>query len=316
MAGITMDKWIEDVGVDDHTSDVARRALEERFAAVEHFLPLAAWHAEDDVEYVHELRVWSRRTNEALGLFAELLPRRRLAWAKKQLKRARRAANDARDFDVLLRRLAQEQAAPEVLAEVRRERAFAQRPIVALYKRFRRNHQFRRRLDELLRRVRPRGKNGAASGGQRFGDWARTSLRPIVENFFAAMPDDWTDEAAVHQLRIRGKELRYAMELLAGAFPAEFRDDLYPIVKTLQDKLGEIEDWATAQSRLQNRIEETSDSEEVQRLKLLLSDEEGRLARARAAFLQWCTPRRWDDLRLRFARLLTQHHLHADGAPM
>src|SRR5262249_58635227 len=106
------DKWVQGVSPDDRTTDVAVRTLQARLAAIQHYLPLAAEKAEEDVEHVHQLRVWTRRASAALKLYAGLLPRRRTARMKKQLKRLRRAANDARDCDVLARRLAEDHAHP------------------------------------------------------------------------------------------------------------------------------------------------------------------------------------------------------------
>src|SRR3990172_7585767 len=53
----------------------------------------------------------------------------------------------------------------------------------------------------------------------------------------AAVDDDLT---ALHALRIRGKRLRYAMELFAGVFSAGFRDPLYVSVEQAQELLGRV----------------------------------------------------------------------------
>src|SRR5205807_197113 len=88
---------------------------------------------------------------------------------------------------------------------------------------------------------------------------ARAGLRPLVEAFLAAAPAAAADDAALHRFRIRGKELRYALELLAGAFPATFRDELYPVAAALQERLGLVNDLATAQRRLAEWLNETGD---------------------------------------------------------
>jgi CHAD domain-containing protein len=287
------DKWVQGVSPDDRTTDVAVRTLQARLAAIQHYLPLAAEQAEEDVGHVHQLRVWTRRAAAALKLYARLLPRRRTAWMKKHLKRLRRAANDARDCDVLARRLAEDRTHPEVeswLDKVRAQRAEAQKPIVASYERLKRNDRFDRRVTKLLRRVRPRSKPGHRPQDPRFGDWARASLQPLVESFFAAAPADGTDMAALHAFRIRGKELRYAMELLAGAFPPDFRDKLYPVVETLQDRLGALNDLATAQTRLRQRIEEADDPAEAEHLRRLLAEEQARCEQMQREFVSWFTP--------------------------
>ena len=70
-------------------------------------------------------------------------------------------------------------------------------------------------------------------------------MQKTVQKFFKAEPSNVGDVNALHRFRIRGKELRYAMELLAAAFPVGFRDELYPVVEQLQELLGDIIDHAT-----------------------------------------------------------------------
>jgi len=71
MATAQMGKWILDVTPNDRTSDVAVRTLEARFAAVQHYLQLAAEKAEEDAEHVHQLRVWTPRPSAALDLYVD-----------------------------------------------------------------------------------------------------------------------------------------------------------------------------------------------------------------------------------------------------
>ena len=309
MATTPIDKWVLDVAHHDRTSDVAIRTLKARFAAVQHYLPLAAEKAEEDAEHVHELRVWTRRAAAALDLYVDFLPRRRRAWMKRQLKHLRRAANDARDYDVFVQRLTKEHPGPDserYLEKVRAQRRKAQRPIVAIHERLKRDDRFARRIVQLLRRVRLRGKKKAVLEDFPFGTWARSSLLPMVQRFFKAAPADGMDVAALHKLRIRGKELRYAMELLAGAFPLDFRGKLYPIIETLQDKLGEINDRATAQVRLRQRIKSADDKAEVDYLRKLRAEERLKLKQARREFLDWCTQQLRKDLRAGFDALLAK----------
>jgi CHAD domain-containing protein len=295
MRGALPEKWIEGEAADDRPRDVAARTLQNRLGAVLQLLPLAAEKAGEDSDYIHELRVWTRRATAALALYEELMPRRRFAWMKKQLKRVRRAAKDARDCDVLLERLRHKQStrgAKRWLEAVRAEREEAQKVVVAAHERLGRGHRFARRIDKLLQRVRSRGEETAGAESTRFGDWARERLRPLVEQFFGAIPSDPTDEAALHRLRVRGKELRYAMELLAGAFPDEFRTGLYPTIEAIQDRLGDINDLATAKARLQQKLEAVTGAAEAASWRRLLASEEAQLGQARQAFWDWCTPQR------------------------
>jgi CHAD domain-containing protein len=275
---------------------------------------LAAEKPDEDIEYVHELRVATRRTMAALRLYADMLPRRRADRMETRLKQIRRAAGDARDYDVLAQRLTDghsDAEAQRFLEKVRSRRRKAQRPIQAVYRRLKKDDRFDGWVKKLLRGVRHRSqgsKTKAEPKDPRFGEWARTHLRRIVNRFFKVSPTDDTDASALHRFRIRAKELRYEMELLAGAFPPDFVEKLYPVVETLQQQLGEINDHATAQARLRKSIDTADDPSEADHLRTLLEDEQARLNRSRRTFLQWWTPQRKNDLRARFNELLAGRH--------
>ena len=84
---------------------------------------------------------------------------------------------------------------------------------------------------------------------------ARARLRPTLANFLRAGRADLRDLEAVHQFRIAGKKLRYAMEIFAGAMPKEFRKDLYARVEGLQERLGRINDHAVSARRFETWAE-------------------------------------------------------------
>ncbi len=165
-------KWME-AGPDELLEDVAVRSLDSRLQSVMHYVPLAAKHPEQDVEYVHQMRVWARRASAALSLYEVLLPKRRRKWINAQLKRIRRAANDARDDDVFAQRLAgdqQQAAAAHLLDQVRKHRRESQRPIVAVWQELFEHGRFPRRAAKLLRQS-PLARR---SGGRRPGP-----VRPV-----------------------------------------------------------------------------------------------------------------------------------------
>src|SRR5690606_30232377 len=83
----------------------AHDALAARLQAVLTWLPKAAQFPEADIEYVHQLRVSTRKAAAALKLFRDLLPKKRTRRLKAMLKAIRKAAGDARDLDVLIARL-------------------------------------------------------------------------------------------------------------------------------------------------------------------------------------------------------------------
>src|SRR5438270_82190 len=104
-------KWIKDLAPDMPVEDAARRVLTARLEMVHEYLPLALHEPDKDPEHVHQLRVGTRRSRAALDIFACCLPRKVLKTAQKGLKRLRRAAGEARDWDVFLAALGEREAA-------------------------------------------------------------------------------------------------------------------------------------------------------------------------------------------------------------
>src|SRR5688572_19999557 len=149
-------KWIDAIDADGSVCDAARRSLEARLMPVFHNLPLAAYHAQQDSEHVHRLRVSTRRAMAALKLYRDYLPRKRVRWVKKELKQIRRTAGEARDLDVLAERLTRdygERAAP-IVSKIARLRAGIQPEIVHLAERMRRDDRFVRKTAKLLDGIR------------------------------------------------------------------------------------------------------------------------------------------------------------------
>lgn len=299
-------KWLLDASPGDRTTDVAALALRQRFAAVRYYLPLASDKWRKDVEYVHQLRVATRRAAAATGLFDEFLPRKHAKWMNRWLKKLRRAAGEARDLDVLgerLRTMNLEQVNQSLLPEIQLRRSEAQRPIVELRDHLTEKDRFRRHATKLQLRVRPQRNADGVRIDPPLREWACETLRSIVAEFIGATPADCTDLKSLHRFRIHGKRVRYAMELLAAAFPSDFRKALYPIIVRLQEKLGEINDHATAQVRFQQWSESArDDAGEVWRT--LEAEEQAALNRTLQAFTSWWTNERQQDLRARFDKLL------------
>jgi CHAD domain-containing protein len=79
-------------------------------------------------------------------------------------------------------------------------------------------------------------------------DRIRAVYRRMVKDG-AKIGDDTPDEA-LHELRKRGKELRYLLELFGGLFPAEVVKPMVGALKGLQDVLGRFQDRAVQADQL------------------------------------------------------------------
>lgn len=249
------DKWVEGLSPEITVADAACISLQHRLQAVLDFLPLAAVRSDENLEYVHLLRVWSRRSIAAIILYKKVLPKKQSRCLRKKLKRIRDVAGDARDLDVLLAQSVAEKSRESKTFEigVRRRRAKAQRPIQRCCDRM---HRRSRLLNLLMKILKDISKNGDLTPF--FGNWSQDALTCVVERFHHAFPTDTNDLRAMHRFRTKVKDLRYAIELLAPAFPIELKDSVYPLIGELQDSLGTINDHAVAISRLTEWFETCS----------------------------------------------------------
>ncbi len=301
-------KWIK-ASPCEPVADVAKRSLEARLERVQHFLPLATEDWESDVEHVHALRVSARRAEAALSMYWDLVPEWRAAWMDKQLRRIRNASNDARDDDVFARRLENDHdndAAARLAHRVRQHRRLSQEAIVDVYRRLTKKHRFERRIAKLIKRVRLRGEKLQVKN-PRFHQWAQSALAPMLDDFFQAGHCDFSDLEALHRFRINGKKLRYAMELLAGAFPEEFRGELYPKLEKLQDKLGQINDHVTAERRVRFWIDEArAAKKELKYLQEVLNQEKKQLRESREQFRSWWHDKRQTKMMESFRAIMKQ----------
>jgi CHAD domain-containing protein len=112
----------------------------------------------------------------------------------------------------------------------------------------------------------------------------------------AALPGESSDNAALHQFRIRAKALRYAVELLAAGINPLLMEEQYPVIKELQDRLGGINDRVAWACRFRTWESEASDDAQRQTLQSLIADNAVRLADDVRSFQQWWTTDRLQRL--------------------
>lgn len=174
-----------------------------------------------DPEYLHQLRVGTRRLRAALRVFGGTMQEADVRELRRGLRKLSEVSGPARDWDVYSRRR----------PAARRRRAAA--------------HAALRRVLRgvrlwLLPRAQPRAR-------QPLPDFAREALEALDRKALRRGGTiDWRRAGRRHALRIRLRRLRYAAEFLAGAFPAREREPLIGSLKALQDLLGELNDIVVA----------------------------------------------------------------------
>jgi CHAD domain-containing protein len=240
-------KWIPELKPHTPLHEAACTALAVRLKVVGNYLPLAVHEPYKDPEHVHQLRVGTRRAVAALDLFSLCLPKKEYRWARKQLRGIRRAAGSARDWDVFLitlhSRKPRRNPSTFLLGYVRGQRDAAQAQLVDAAADL---PDFDTVTEEIVGALQPTGP----SEPHVLRELAAPMLQDLLKKLHDAAETDLHDYEHLHQVRILGKELRYAMELFAECYAEPFREVLYPAVEEMQDILGRANDSHVAQGWL------------------------------------------------------------------
>jgi CHAD domain-containing protein len=294
-------KWIEGLAKSTPLAEAARHVLALRLEAVREFLGAALQPSDKDVENVHQLRVSTRRARAAFDIFCPCLPEKILHEGRRRLRRLRRAAGDARDWDVFLETIHQESLKKAlrrgpgfdfVSGYALSQRAAAQERLVKIG----RDHPsaIDRLLSDTISSVQ---RPHARQAPRLLGDLATPLLAELLNKLDEAARADLYAYKNLHQLRIAGKRLRYAIEVIAACFAAPLREQIYPAVEAMQDILGRANDSQVAQERLHELCAQLQQRAPCEWKRLrpgalgLLHFHEQRVAQERKRFLAWW--RRW-----------------------
>jgi CHAD domain-containing protein len=294
-------KWISDLDAGTALTDAARRVLTVRLEVVRDYLPLAVHQPDKDPEHVHQLRVGTRRAGAALDIFALCLPRKVYRSTRKRIRNIRRTAGEARDWDVFLLELASRRPRTEkqqpgldfLIGYAEAHRMMAQTHLEDSTAKY--PFDYDRFIAETVAGV----HKPQADHLHTLGDLARPWLTGLLQELAQAEARDLNDYANLHQVRIAGKRLRYAMEVFADCFAAPFRDELYPAVEEMQEILGCANDSHVALGRLEAirarmRVTRPADWKRLHTgVDSLLRYHKQRLPRQRQAFQEWWL--RWQD---------------------
>jgi CHAD domain-containing protein len=298
---MSANKWIAELDSRTPLADAARRVLTVRLEVVHDHLPLALHKWKDDPEYVHQLRVGTRRAGAALDIFGLCLPRKAFKRIRGQLKAIRRAAGQARDWDVFGQALiqrerhvpaAQKPGLDFVFGLCVAQRTMAQAALEGVGENA--PFDFERLIAEALAGVaQPDGKRQP----RRLGELARPWLAKRLDELRVATSEKLDNYERLHEVRILGKRLRYGMEVFADCFKSDFKDRYYPMVEQMQEILGHANDSHVASQRLTALRELVRDSQPLMWNKLragidgLVRYHQHRLAEQRRHFLSWW--KRW-----------------------
>jgi CHAD domain-containing protein len=201
-----------------------------------------------DPEFLHDLRVAIRRSRSVLKEMRDVLPADAAARARVDLRWIQEITGPTRDLDVLLLDW------PLMVDPVPVTMAGDLQPLVDLLTRERqqmyaamrrhlRSRRFATAWDGWRSMVAEECFAGAHADrpiGELAGRRILSVYRSMVK--MGSGIDDSSPPVALHDLRKKGKELRYLLELFGGMWPADQVKPLISTLKGLQDELGHFQD--------------------------------------------------------------------------
>lgn len=228
-------------------SVVLRRLLE----VIEANLPGAL--GDVDAEYLHDLRVAIRRSRAVQRELRRVFFSSQLAHFRAEFRWLQRATGRARDLDVYVLefdefRLQLPEAVrgdlDPLLTVLQRRRASARRGMVRAL-RSERARSLLRDWGQFLAGIEVGGVSGGPDAARSIADLAGARIAKVYRRMvhMGRAIDADSPPAAYHELRKKGKELRYLLELFAASlYPADVVRPMTKALKSLQDVLGRHQD--------------------------------------------------------------------------
>ena len=237
--------------------EVAFAVLRRQFAEMREHEPGTRFG--EDPEELHDMRVPTRRMRAAMKVFQGALPER-AGWLREELRWVARALGDVRDLDVQIERLQawKEEEGKEVsgfldriLTITQNQRAEARKNMLEALDSSR-YERLESSFAEMLRggpaaELEPAHRNGNEKASEpvtaaapalvtgRYRKWRKAAKR-LDEN---------SSPEAFHDVRKKGKRLRYTLEFVSEVYGKPVQKLVNPL-KALQDDLGDHQDAVVA----------------------------------------------------------------------
>ena len=207
----------------------------------------------EDIEYVHRMRVASRRIRTALALFSDDLPPKHCNVWRTEMRRVTRALGAARDTDVQIEYVAafleqitdpiEQAGVARLLLRLRQQRFQQQAKIIKALDRLEAKHVVEDMAENMLGLVVHARVYEIDALPPDLYPRAGEAIRLRLEEFLAYEPHvAYPDRLAeLHAMRIAAKHLRYTLEVFMPLYSSALRKPL-KVLKEIQDLLGEIHD--------------------------------------------------------------------------
>jgi len=244
----------------EYAADLATRLVEVLY---DNFNKLGA---EGNIEFLHDMRVASRRLREVFVFFSFLQDEAKLRKTISRIREITRTVGKSREMDVNIELLNQLVLAPDPGVEATCEHLLE---LFALER-----ERIQRRMDKGLKAMKLKERRAGflkvaraflvvpASPAQTYDGSVAMSLNTFSQKAESAIRSRLSgveefkgieaspgNDSTLHQLRIRVKKLRYTLEICDPLFESRFQRAL-GLAKELQDWLGKIHDYGVLIDRL------------------------------------------------------------------
>lgn len=239
-----------------------------------------------DEDAIHDVRVAIRRLSTALALFGFAFADKGRRRVRRELRDLRRLAGEARDRDIASRLAKAEgfRKSHPIAKRWRKERERAAKTLIAALRKVQSDSAADRWRKQLAR-------TGPAAEA---GDWApelsacengALMLPMLARDLFQFGRDAVSTDcepAVLHELRLKAKGLRYALELFRPVYGYAMERRIR-VLRELQDHLGEFNDAVVAAERVRTTVKRGAQG----RKKLLRAFERLAAQRSVAAIEHW-----------------------------
>ena len=292
--------------------------------------------AAEDIEYIHRMRVASRRLRAALPLFRSCFPAKKYARWSEEIKAITRALGEARDTDVQIAYLMKYQKRSEkawksrrpgtleesptspavryLLSGLRKQRGRLQKEVLSALDSLEKSRAIDTMSDTLSQPLPP--LRGELKRSLAYGISPVAALR-IEERLSTLLAfEPWVSHkeavAEHHATRIAAKKLRYTLEVYAPVYRLSLKKPIRR-VKAVQEILGDLHDcdvWIDTITRLLLRErshlrtgneEKRPDTNTLSSLKIFLAEREKERQQIYRHFVRyWASLQRahlWETLR-------------------
>lgn len=256
---------IEDQIIDESYCLFGAEALLNRLDALEKEIPGVI--KAEDIEYVHRMRVASRRLRSAFVLFESCFSEDDIKKWKKQIRRVTRKLGNARDLDVqieflkeFLNNVKESRYIPGIkrlILRLQQKRQKMQIDVISMLEKLQSDRTISEIKDTLKSMLNIGLSHKKSQHSNYIYDMAYKEIESHIDKFlfYERYIEDLNRIAELHLMRICAKRLRYTMEIFSPLYDNKLEKPI-KTAREIQDLLGEIHDCFVWIEYLDQFIEE------------------------------------------------------------